>query len=65
MRQLRKRGVVLHISGIKLPVEKTLQRAGLLAHDDSHLRLYRTDAEALQALRTLEPVPNDMAAAAI
>lgn len=65
MRQLRKRDVVLHISGIKLPVEKTLQRAGLLQRDASHLRLYRTDAEALQALRTLGPVPNDMAAAAI
>ena len=65
LRQLRKRDVVLHISGIKLPVEKTLHRAGLLNAPDSHLRLYRTDAEAVQALRQLHPPPADMAAAAI
>lgn len=64
-RQLRKRDVVLHISGIKLPVEKALQRAGLLQADDTHLRLYRTDAECVQALRQLQPQPTDMAAAAI
>ena len=65
LRHLRKRDVVLHISGIKLPVEKALHRAGLLQATDSHLRLYRTDADALQALRQLEPAPADMAAAAI
>ena len=40
-------------------------RAGLLHAHDSHLRLYRTDAEAVQALRQLQPPPADMAAAAI
>ncbi len=65
LRQLRKRDVVLHISGIKLPVEKALQRAGLLQPDNTHLRLYRTDAEAVVALRQLHPPPADMAAAAI
>lgn len=64
-RHLRKHDVVLHISGIKLPVEKALHRAGLLQTNDSYLRLYRTDAEALQALRQLEPAPADRAATAI
>ena len=51
--QLRKllaeKGVTLHISGIKLPVERVLQKAGTL-HATPLLRMYRTDAEALQAL---------------
>ncbi len=52
--QLRKhlvaRGITLHISGIKLPVEKMLQRAGELKEgDDPMLRLYRTDLDALVA----------------
>lgn len=52
--QLRKhlvgRGITLHISGIKLPVEKMLQRAGELKDsDDPMLRLYRTDLDALVA----------------
>ncbi len=46
---LAKKGVTLHISGIKLPVEQILQRTNLL--DDSPLlKMYRTDAEALAAL---------------
>ena len=44
------RGIVLHISGIKLPIEKMLQRAGHLRPGDPLLRSYRTDAEALQAI---------------
>ncbi|WP_048439015.1 SulP family inorganic anion transporter [Caenimonas sp. SL110] len=49
---LRERGVTLHISGIKLPVEKVLLRAGAL--DDSPLlRMYRTDGEALAAFTRL------------
>ena len=63
-RQLGAHGITLHISGIKLPVETALRRAGELP-ESPLLRLYRTDAEALQALRALEPLPHDMAAAAI
>ena len=62
--QLESRGITLHISGIKLPVEQSLRHAGEL-RESRWLRLYRTDAEALQALRQLEPLPHDMAAAAI
>ena len=54
--QLRKtlgeRGVTLHISGIKLPVERVLERAGVLQPDDL-LKMYRTDTEALRAFGTL------------
>ena len=56
--QLRKllaeRGIALHISGIKLPVERVLQRAGLLA-DGPLLKMYRTDTEALLAFGRLSP----------
>ncbi len=63
-RQLASRGITLHISGIKLPVEKALQRAGELP-DVPELKLYRTDAEALQALGQLSPLPDDIGAASI
>jgi len=63
-RQLFSRGITLHISGIKLPVEKALKRAGELHHHPL-LKMYRTDADALQALRQLAPLPDDMGAAAI
>lgn len=63
-RQLANRGITLHISGIKLPVETALRRAGEL-HLGPHLKMYRTDAEALAALAQLMPLPNDIAAAAI
>jgi sulfate permease, SulP family len=43
---LRQRGITLHISGIKLPVENVLRRTGLLA-EHPLLRIYRTDAEIL------------------
>ncbi len=46
-------GVTLHISGIKLPVETLLARAGAL-QPGPLLRMYRTDAEALQALAQLQ-----------
>ena len=56
--QLRKylqdRGITLHISGIKLPVEQVLQRAGAL-NEGPLLRLYRTDVEALLAFGRLSP----------
>ncbi len=63
-RQLFSRGITLHISGIKLPVEQALKRAEELPANPL-LKMYRTDADALQALRQLEPEPQDMAAAAI
>ena len=63
-RQLFSRGITLHISGIKLPVETALKRAGELPANPL-LKMYRTDADALQALRQLAPLPDDMAAAAI
>lgn len=48
LRSLQDRGIHLHISGIKLPVERVLRKAGVL--DDSPLlHMYRTDAEALLA----------------
>lgn len=57
--QLRKmldaRGVTLHLSGIKLPVENVLRRSGALEEGPS-LRMYRTDGEALQELSTLQPL---------
>jgi SulP family sulfate permease len=63
-RQLASRGITLHISGIKLPVETALRRAGELRESDN-LKLYRTDADALVALAQLTPLPDDIAAAAI
>jgi SulP family sulfate permease len=50
---LRLRGVTLHISGIKLPVETVLRRAGAL-NPGPLLKMYRTDAEALLALARLD-----------
>jgi len=49
---LKERGITLHISGIKLPVEKVLKRAGALA-DGPLLQMYRTDADALAALNRI------------
>jgi SulP family sulfate permease len=47
--------ITLHISGIKLPVEQVLTRAGQLQAGQL-LRLYRTDAEAVAGLAaTAEP----------
>ena len=63
-RQLTARGITLHISGIKLPVETALRRAGELP-EHPLLKLYRTDAETLQALQQLRPEADDIAAAAI
>jgi SulP family sulfate permease len=49
---LRDRGITLHISGIKLPVEKVLLRAGAL-QEEPLLRMYRTDVDALLAFGRL------------
>jgi sulfate permease, SulP family len=51
---LTDRGIALHISGLKLPVETVLRKAGAL--DESPLlHMYRTDAEALLAFGRLTP----------
>jgi sulfate permease, SulP family len=63
-KQLASRGITLHISGIKLPVETTLKRAGELTNSPG-LKMYRTDSDALLALQQLAPLPNDIGAAAI
>ena len=55
-RQLTARGITLHISGIKLPVETVLRHAGELPGDPM-LKSYRTDTEALAALSGGGPVP--------
>jgi sulfate permease, SulP family len=47
------RGVALHISGIKLPVEKVLRKANALV-EGPLLHMYRTDAEALLALQNMD-----------
>ncbi|MDB5753416.1 MAG: sulP [Ramlibacter sp.] len=56
--QLRKllveRGITLHISGIKLPVQQVLDKAGALGAGPL-LKLYRTDTEALLAFGRLSP----------
>jgi SulP family sulfate permease len=63
-KQLSQRHIQLHISGIKLPVENTLRKAGELDGKDG-VRLYRTDTEAIVALRDLQDMPNDIAGMAI
>ena len=57
-------GVELHLVGLKLPVEQPLARAGLLEPRPG-LHLYRTDAEALPALRATHVGPPDLMAAMI
>lgn len=49
-RLLESKGVRLHLSGLKLPAQKVLERAGLLAPGPLFCS-YRTDAEALAALQ--------------
>ena len=55
---LQERNITLHISGIKLPVETVLLRAGCLAAREG-LRMYRTDAEAVHALQRLHAFAED------
>jgi sulfate permease, SulP family len=50
--RLNERGIRLHISGLKLPVERVLSKAGVL-DETPLLSVYRTDAEALLALAQL------------
>jgi SulP family sulfate permease len=51
---LHERGIALHVSGIKLPVEQVLRKAGEL-QEGPLLHLYRTDVEALVAFGRLSP----------
>ncbi len=66
--QLHAQGVTLHLSGMKLPVEKVLQAAGALAPHPL-LHTYRTEAEALVALHAIaarqSAEPPDLPAMAI
>jgi sulfate permease, SulP family len=58
-RLLESQGVRLHVAALKLPALTVLERAGLLAPGPL-LSLYRTDGEALAALRaapTVSPEP--------
>jgi len=61
-RLLQGRGIMLHVSGIKLPVERVLRKAGELK-EGPLLRTYRTDAEALLAFGRVgaEPPVEDQA----
>lgn len=54
-RSLAERDIALHLSGLKLPVETGLRRTGELP-DGPHLKLCRSDPEALVALARLNPV---------
>ncbi len=51
-KSLTEYGIILHISGIKLPVEAVLHRGDALKHGPL-LRMYRTDAEALAFFNSL------------
>ncbi len=53
------RGGLLHIVGMKLPVEQRLKRAGLLQNNPG-LRLYRTDAEFLAAMAAAGTTQNSI-----
>jgi SulP family sulfate permease len=53
-RLLQARGIALHVSGMKLPVERVLRKAGEL-DEGPLLRLYRTDVDALLAFGRLSP----------
>lgn len=46
---MQSRGGVLHVSGLKLPVQQTLETAGAL-RASAHLLVHRTDAQAMTAL---------------
>ena len=64
-RMLVERGITLHISGIKLPVERILIAAKELPTQGEEwplLRMYRTDAEAVAAFRLQDEALKDSAA---
>ena len=51
---LQGHGGMLHVAGIKLPVQRRLESAGALVHGPNFMT-YRTDAEAIAALKTPQP----------
>lgn len=53
---LDSRGIHLHVSGLKLPVERVLRKAGAL-YESPLFATYRTDAETLEALEALQREP--------
>ncbi|MGZ5182717.1 MAG: SulP family inorganic anion transporter [Ramlibacter sp.] len=57
-RLVQGRGVMLHVIGIKLPVERVLRKAGEL-EEGPLLRLYRTERDALLAFGRLGALPAD------
>jgi sulfate permease, SulP family len=62
---LLERGITLHISGIKLPVERILIAANELptpGEEWPFLRMYRTDAEAITAFKLQDEALRDSAA---
>jgi sulfate permease, SulP family len=62
---LLERGITLHISGIKLPVERILIAAKELPTQDEEwplLRMYRTDAEAVAAFKRQDDALKDSSA---
>ncbi|MGJ7490610.1 SulP family inorganic anion transporter [Variovorax sp. ZT4R33] len=61
-RLLESQGVRLHLSGLKLPAQQVLERAGLLKPGALFFS-YRTDAEALAALRAAADVSPEPALA--
>ena len=46
---VREHGARLHVSGLKLPVERALERAGILPSPNVHM--YRTERQAVEALQ--------------
>ncbi len=56
MALVQRRGCTLHLSGIKLPVEQVLERAGVLV-PGPRLCTYRTDTEAMNALQGIRSRP--------
>jgi len=58
-RLVQGRGIMLHVSGIKLPVERVLRKAGEL-EEGPLLHLYRTDTEALLAFGRVGAKPADL-----
>jgi sulfate permease, SulP family len=64
-RTLQSRDITLHISGIKLPVERVLIAAKELPAKDEEwplLRMYRTDAEAVAAFKRQDDALKDSSA---